>query len=115
LHLDLIEFTGRLIGFPLVNGVYLGLFLSFVYLLCLDSLGPKGECWHEIWPSGFGGVRGLTAPIGLRQWASGRWLVAPMGLACPHAEEEASALVVGFGLGCDTRLCRVWSFLCIRV
>jgi len=47
------------------------------------------KCWHEIWPGGFGGVRGLTAPIGLRLRASGRWLVAPMGLACPHAEEEA--------------------------
>jgi len=46
LHLDLMEFTGRLIGFPLVNGVYLGLFLCLVYLFCLDSLGPKGECWH---------------------------------------------------------------------
>jgi len=28
-------------------------------------------CWHEIWPGGFGGVRGLTAPIGLRLRASG--------------------------------------------
>ena len=35
-------------------------------------------CWHKIWPGGFGGVRGLTAPIGLRLRASGRWLVAPM-------------------------------------
>jgi hypothetical protein len=57
----------------------------------LDSLGPKGECWHEIWPGGFSGVRGLTAPIGLRLPASGHWLVAPMGLACPHAEEEPSS------------------------
>jgi len=48
-----------------------------------------GECWHEIWPGGFGGVRGLTAPIRLRLRASGRWLAAPMDLACPHAEEEA--------------------------
>jgi hypothetical protein len=32
---------------------------------------------------------GLTAPIGLRLRASGRWLAAPMGFACPHAEEEA--------------------------
>jgi len=46
-------------------------------------------CWHQIWPGGFGGVRGLTAPIGLMLRASRRWLVAPMGLACPHAEEEA--------------------------
>jgi hypothetical protein len=46
-------------------------------------------CWHKIWPGGFGGVRGLTASIGLWLRASGRWLVAPMGLACTHAEEEA--------------------------
>jgi len=46
-------------------------------------------CWHGIWPDGFCGIWGLAAPIGLRQRASGRWLVAPMGLACPHAEEEA--------------------------
>jgi hypothetical protein len=46
LRLDLMEFTGRLIGFPLVNGVNLGLFLCLVYLFCLDSLGPKGEWWH---------------------------------------------------------------------
>ena len=90
LHLDLMEFTGRLIGVSLVNGVYLELFLCLVYLLvCLERLGPKGECWHGIWPDGFCGVRGLAAPIGLRRRASGRWLVAPMGLACPHAEEEA--------------------------
>jgi hypothetical protein len=90
LCLDLMEFTGTLIGFSLVNGVYLGLFLCSVYLLvCLERLGPKGECWHGIWPDGFCGVWGLAAPIGLRRRASGRWLVAPMGLAWPHAEEEA--------------------------
>ena len=33
---------------------------------------------------------GLQAPIRHKSHrASGRWLVAPMGLACPHAEEEA--------------------------
>jgi hypothetical protein len=53
LRLDLMEFTGRLIGFPFVNGVYLGLFLGLVYLLvCLERFGPKGECWHGIWPDG---------------------------------------------------------------
>ena len=67
----------------------LGLFHCLVYLLCLDSLGPKGEWWHEIWPGGFGGVRGLTAPIDLRLRASGRWLVALISLVCSHAEEEA--------------------------
>jgi len=46
-------------------------------------------CWHGIWPDGFCGVWGLAAPIGLRRRASSRWLVATMGLACPHAEEEA--------------------------
>jgi len=70
-------------------GFISGLFLCLVYLLCLDSLVPKGECWHQIWPGGFGGVRGLTAPISLMLRASGWWLVAPMGLALPHAEEEA--------------------------
>jgi len=44
---------------------------------------------HGIWPEGFRGVWGLPAPIGLRRRASGRWLVAPLCLACPHAEEEA--------------------------
>jgi len=29
LHLDLMEFTGRLIGFPLVNGVYFGIVSLF--------------------------------------------------------------------------------------
>jgi len=48
-----------------------------------------GTCWHEIWPGGFGGVWGLTAPIGLRLRASGLWLAAPVGFACPHAEEAA--------------------------
>jgi len=27
-----------------------------------------------------------------------RWLTAPIGLACPHGEEEGSALVLGIGL-----------------
>jgi hypothetical protein len=34
-------------------------------------------------------------------------------LACPHVEVAGSSLVVCFGLGWDTRLCRVWSFRCI--
>jgi hypothetical protein len=47
LQLDLMEFAAGLIGFPLVNGVYFGLFLCLVYLLCLNSFGPKGECWRS--------------------------------------------------------------------
>jgi hypothetical protein len=84
------EFTGRLVGVCLVNGVYLGLFLGFVYLLvCFKRLQPKGECWQRIWPNGFIGGWGLLAPFGPRWRASGRWLVAPMAHASPHREEEA--------------------------
>ena len=72
LRLDLMEFTGRLIGFPFVNGFYFEIvFFCLVYLLCLDSLRPKGECGIRFglvvrWRSG------VYSPISLRLRASGR-------------------------------------------
>jgi len=35
------------------------------------------QCWHGIWPGGFCGVWPKAR-------ARGRWLTAPIGLACPH-------------------------------
>jgi len=85
--------------------------LTFVVLFCLEGLGPKGECWLGIWLGGF---------LGPRCWrtrAPGQWLAthidvawphqsrlpppalpARICLACPHAEKENSALVLGIGL-----------------
>jgi hypothetical protein len=74
--------TWRIQGLRLFSRLYHPFYL--VCSLCLERLGPKGECWHGIWPDGFCGVWGLTAPNGLRLRARGRWHTAPIGLACPH-------------------------------
>ena len=73
-----------------------------------DLIGWR-TCWLGIWPGGFSSVRCLRAR------ACGRWLAAPIGLACPHQPRlppsaspapiclachhaESSALVLGIGL-----------------
>jgi len=81
LHLDLMEFTGRLIGFPLVNGVYFGIVSLF------SLFTSSGKPWAK------GGV--LTRDLarwlgagGLGHEAGGLWpplaSPAPTSLACPH-------------------------------
>ena len=57
-------------------------------------------CWHGIWPDGLCGVRGLTAPDGLRLRVWGRWLVAPMGRHQPpyRGVRLAPAVMLGIGL-----------------
>jgi len=67
--------------------------LSRILFGCRERCGGVlMECWLGIWPGGFPSVWCWRAQ------ACGQWLAAPIGLACPHGEEECSARLLGIGL-----------------
>jgi len=105
LHLDLMEFPGRLIGLPFVNGFYFGSvsllgFRSFPIFLSLLSTGYLGlgriSGPSFVFPSLPPFVIGLFTLFGT-PWAKGgvlardlaRWLLWRMGACSPHQSKAA--------------------------
>jgi hypothetical protein len=74
LRLDLIEFTGRLIGFPLVNRfIWDCFFLQFIYLFVWNPLGQRGSVGMGFGRMAFVAYGGLqpTSVKGARHQAGG--------------------------------------------